>query len=306
MASGQHSLRAPLAIRRGHELLYVYDKDMAMQYLFCNAGDEQPLGPTAVLASAAADVMNVVSLSCPDKRVKSLQDAIFHTRGLLDQPLHRQLVSLNASYSFLRHTPTSEIEQLAAAVSDALAAGGPTSASREFRAASPVSTPGLGVDVWTDGTQQFGSTSSTTCGSGAGDTEENFPAGSQGDWRSLPSDAWGHVHGRFLQRPEAIAAKVKAQVRALRREQPLTAYRQYTDLVLDEFGNHFDDLRSRSPQRRFRSWDELRKDYPSFSKNSCYDKLCERFDGGSKDPRHKSDEFLHLCSVIGGIWCSSV
>ena len=299
-------MRAPLAVRRGQELLYIYDSDMALQYLYGKGGDANVNEPIAAAATAATDIMNAVSLHFPDKHIKSLRDAIFHSRGYLDPQLRQQLEALNATYSFLRHMSSNEIAQLADRVAQTLSNRNdapPSSESSTLQ--SHPSTPGLNVVVWQDENPQEKASCSTGHDSEANTADGEVLPGPRGDWRTLPVCAWGDIYKRFPRRPEAIASDLRPLVRSLRGASPDTAYAKYVELVIESFGDHFHSICSQRGAFQCRTWDELHRDFPKFVKSACYDQLCEKFDRGSKDPRHKSDEFLGLFSLVAEIWRSA-
>ena len=272
---------APISIVSGPVKIFVNEPECLQHVLDVldsqrkSADADHKVLSLAVQAQAA--ISGAIGKHCP-----SLKDGIFHCKGLISKKLQKQLIKLNTAHSYIKHfTPEGGVDTLTQ-LREALS-------SPAKRASVQEATKPLPCQAFDDPAAQ---------------EDLQFV----GDWRPLPECEWKRIHGRFLRAPAAVAADLRTQTVSFLRGEPNATPTdrclKFAELSSDAFADHFKALSPFHP--RARSWDELRAAFPRFSQTLCYDKICDRFHYGSKDPRKKSDEFLELLVIVSDVWKSAL
>jgi hypothetical protein len=112
---------AHLSVRRGNELIYVHDFDLAKEYLF--GAQRAPLQPevAGAVSSALLDMRSLAS-AASECVVKNLPDVMFHLRRRNASPrLLRRVRAIGEVADFFRHSDPGSVQGLVKEVAHALA-----------------------------------------------------------------------------------------------------------------------------------------------------------------------------------------
>ena len=132
---------SPLTLIHGHCKFYIRDVELLPQILKAiNTPVVQDTAPViAELARASSIIMDAATQFTGNSQIRSIRDALFHTKSDIGRPLYRQIERLHQAFSFLRHVPACGIGQMAEDFRIALSR---SSASAD---ASSTCTPGMDV-----------------------------------------------------------------------------------------------------------------------------------------------------------------
>eukprot|EP00929_Paragymnodinium_shiwhaense_P050104 TRINITY_DN25254_c0_g1_i1.p1 TRINITY_DN25254_c0_g1~~TRINITY_DN25254_c0_g1_i1.p1 ORF type:complete len:330 (+),score=78.56 TRINITY_DN25254_c0_g1_i1:73-1062(+) len=133
------SKRAPIAVVRGNTKLFINDPAMLQAALEALNGETKGTSSSlACLAQAAETIMEAVSSVCPDIRIRSLRDVMFHMRHKVPAKDLKYIKDVHIAYSLLRHMCPNGIVNTAREVGERLAddtrhgVNGYSSSSTEF------------------------------------------------------------------------------------------------------------------------------------------------------------------------------